>query len=205
MKRREVRLLWIRHGETEANRLRQYCGHLDEPLNDEGHRQVLSLSHTIKNLSVDHVYSSDLLRCRQTVAGLKGCWPGVAITVVPELRELSFGEWEGFTYDEIHQRSPEQLSRWIDDPTSVSPPGGETLMELDRRLSQWMTTVVEAHRGETIALVSHGGPIRWFLSHCVAGDPRGFWERGLSHGGWLLVSGDGDVWQEIEEIKGERL
>ncbi|SFS64271.1 histidine phosphatase family protein [Marininema halotolerans] len=205
MKRKGVCLLWIRHGQTEANRLGKYCGLLDEPLNEEGHRQVRDLTRVMKNHAVDHVYSSDRLRCRQTVAGLKGCWSKAEVSILPDLRELSFGEWEGLTYNEIHQKSPAPLQLWLDNPVTVSPPGGETLAALDQRLTVWLTSLVANHTGQTVAVVSHGGPIRWFLSYCLAKNPDCFWERGLTHGGWFKVTGDGMEWQEDEQkLKGER-
>ncbi|MFC4076223.1 histidine phosphatase family protein [Salinithrix halophila] len=202
-----LRLLWVRHGETEANRLKQYCGHMDLPLNDRGRCQLRKAAQRLRELDVDRICASDLQRCRETAKFMQKAWPTADLHCTDALRELSFGEWEGLTYDAIWDQNPEELIRWIDDPRRVAPPGGETLDGLEVRLNRWLENVIRRHSGETIAVVTHGGPIRWFLSHHVDKDPGSFWKRSLPPGGWIAVEKTAEGWQvrQLGEERGKRV
>lgn len=185
-------------------RLKQYCGHWDLPLNDRGRSQLRETAQRVRGLDVDRIYASDLQRCRETAELLRKAWPKADVHCTADLRELSFGEWEGLTYDVIRNINPERLCRWLDHPRQVAPPGGETLDELETRLSQWLEKVIDYHPGETIAVVTHGGPIRCFLSQYVDKDLGSFWKRPLPPGGWIAVEGTAKGWsvQKLGEKRG---
>ncbi|PTX64307.1 alpha-ribazole phosphatase [Melghirimyces profundicolus] len=194
-----MRLIWIRHGETELNREGRYCGHLDVPLNENGRRQAASVAERLAAHPIRHVYVSDLLRSRQTAEPLLTRLAEARVEPTPLLRELSFGDWEGWTYEEIRARFPTALHRWLSDPVRVPPPAGETLGQMEERLGRWLEEVLHRHRegGEWVAAVSHGGPIRWFFSRHIKGDPDAFWERRLPHGVLLSAEWNGTTWREV--------
>ncbi len=83
----------------------------------------------------------------------------------PRLRELSFGEWQGLTYQEIGERDPEALAAWNRDRVNCRPPGGESLGAMAARVRDLLDDVHRDTRDGTVALVSHGGTIRIIL--CV--------------------------------------
>ncbi len=199
-----MRLLWIRHGQTEENRLKQYIGYTNVSLNKVGMEQAKSLIQRLKKVQVDRIYSSDLLRCMETIEGFA---KQRNLSVIPDsnLREMNFGQWEGKTYEEIMAVDPEKGTVWYNDPFSVCPPNGETLLELGNRVDQLiMNIIAESKRGETVALISHGGPIRWFQGKWIEKNPFLFWEnRPPGHGEALLyrlVSGGG-VLEEIPDME----
>lgn len=195
-----MRLLWIRHGQTEENALKQYISYTNAPLNQVGMKQAQSLIQKLKKVPVDRIYSSDLLRCLETVREFA---TDRNVSVIPNsfLRELNFGQWEGKTYEEIMALNMEKGTAWYNDPFSVSPPDGETLVQLGNRVDQFVKKIItESKKGETVALISHGGPIRWFQGKWVEKNPFLFWEnRPPGHGEALLyrLVGGGFVAEEI--------
>ncbi|MDA8352568.1 MAG: histidine phosphatase family protein [Firmicutes bacterium] len=193
-----MKLIWLRHGETNPNRERRYCGHLDPPLNEKGRCQAEAAASRLAVEPVVQVVASDLLRARQTAAPLLRQLSTATMQVTPLLRELSFGEWEGWTYEEIHWRNPQALHRWLSDPVHLSPPGGETMTQLGSRLDRWLNEVLRQHAGtgSRVIAVTHGGPLRWFISRYLKQDPASFWERSIPHGGMLSVKWDRNRWRE---------
>ncbi|HET8759640.1 MAG TPA: histidine phosphatase family protein, partial [Nitrospiria bacterium] len=95
---------------------------------------------------------------------------GLDVRSLAEFREKHFGAWEGLTYDEVAQRYPEDWARWLADPPSVRPEGGETYVEMQARVLDALGGVIAAHRAEAIALVAHGGVNRAILCHALGLD-----------------------------------
>ncbi len=190
-----MKLIWIRHGETDANREKRYLGHYDVPLNPRGVEQASRLAHIMKGDWPVAVYSSDLTRCRQTAELILTDWKMNLVTL-SALRELDFGEWDNQTYQEIYSHCPEQLESWYQDPFTISPPGGETLGQLGQRVDDWIQQVLlTINQNDTVWIISHGGVIRWFMSRWLLGDASQFWQvEGISHGAGLLAEWDGKAW-----------
>jgi len=171
----QARLILVRHGESLLGRARRYAGHRDSPLSPEGRRQISSLRPRFRRLRPDLVISSDLKRCRQTASLLA---PQARVLVSHELRELDFGAWDGLTATTCRRRHPGHFDRWMRDPWSVRPPGGEKLAQLWKRVRAFVSELVEQRPDLTIAIVTHAGPIRALL----AGSPREFWSRNVPAG-----------------------
>lgn len=158
-----TRLLWVRHGATQANQQGQYCGQLDLPLSSAGRAQAQRLAAKLRDWPLDAVYTSDLQRCLETAAIICHDHPQLVIRPSAELRELSFGDWEGKTYDEIAAQAGDELRRFYDDPWSNRPPGGESATDLAARLDRFLTRLLSNHRTDEIILcVSHRGVIDVF-------------------------------------------
>lgn len=162
------RLILIRHGESALGAEHRYAGHSNTPLTSKGRLQVVRLRRRFARYRVHQIYSSDLPRCRETAEILV---PGRDIIISRRLRELDFGAWEGQTYEELMGRAPTRYSRWLRDPYSVTPPRGETLHHLAKRVRSMVGALARRHANQTLALVTHGGPIRILL--CT--DPKDFW------------------------------
>jgi alpha-ribazole phosphatase len=182
-----VRWIWIRHGETEENRNRRYLGHYDAPLTEYGRQQAFAAAERLMSEKIDYVYTSDLLRCRETAEIIAYSY-GLQPICVPQLRELDFGEWDRKTYQEIMQTHRQTAEEWYNNPYSVSPPGGESLRQLGDRVGDWLCELEKKmHPNETAALVTHGGPIRWFLAAQVKGDPSAFWSAACPGTGGIFI------------------
>lgn len=170
-----ARLLLIRHGESVLGRDRRYAGHSDTPLTPEGRRRVRRLRPRFERLRPDVILCSDLRRCRDTAALLA---PGRRVRATALLREIDFGAWDGLTAEECRRRDPARFDRWMRDPESTRPPGGESLSAMRRRVRGLVRSLVRRHPGRTLALVTHGGPIRALAS----GD---FWSLKPEPGGMI--------------------
>ena len=102
------------------------------------------------------LYSSDLPRCADLARGLAEAWQ-VELCLTPELRELSFGLWEGRHYDAIDREDHARWRAWCDDWRHVAPPGGETLTAFSARIMAWL----QRHQPDSdTLLVTHAGVIR---------------------------------------------
>lgn len=192
-----MKCLWVRHGETEMNRQSRYLGHTDVGLHENGRQQISALAEQLQSLELNpaKIYASDLQRCVQTAQLLTTRFP-CSVETTAALRELSFGEWELLTYDEIVQKNEEEVKKWHKDPLLVSPPGGESLQQLGERVDAWLQEIVEMHAGEeALVIVTHGGVIRWFQSAWLTQDKSHYWQvEGLRHGTAMLTEWDGQRW-----------
>ncbi|MBX5465090.1 MAG: histidine phosphatase family protein [Clostridia bacterium] len=161
------RLLLVRHGETLFNQSGRYQGHTDIPLSEEGRRQAEALAGRLAPLTLAAVWSSDLSRARETAERLARPH-GLEVRVDPDLREMSFGAWEGLTRAEIEERYGEDWRLYVEDATRHPPTGGETLAQLEQRsvgaLRRALRQLEEEGRRGALLLVSHGGTIKVITS-----------------------------------------
>lgn len=191
-----MRWIWVRHGETEENRFRRYLGQADPLLNSRGEEQAERLAQRLSRLQIDAVYTSDLQRCMQTAVCIAKRY-GLVPIASRALRELAFGRWEGKTYEAIMAADAELAVRWYADPFAVSPPEGEDLRTFGERIDHWLAGIMAVcDPCDTVAIVSHGGVIRWFQSRWLHGDPGRFWQtEGIAHGETMTVVWNGSRWQ----------
>jgi alpha-ribazole phosphatase/probable phosphoglycerate mutase len=154
-----TRLLLIRHAEPDEDARGRCYGRLDVGLSPRGLASAERLAANLGNAALDAVYASPRLRAVQTAAALGG-----TITIDDRLRELDFGRLEGRTYDEIAREQPELFRRWMETPTQVRFPDGESYADLRERVASAVEDVVDAGCEQTVALVSHGGVIRAALA-----------------------------------------
>src|SRR5262249_51272697 len=88
-------------------------------------------------------------------------------TVAEDLREIDFGDFEGLTYDEISVQHPDLYRVWMENPTEVPFPNGESFSDMRERVLMAFDAIRHRHHGETIALISHGGVNRILLAHAL--------------------------------------
>jgi alpha-ribazole phosphatase len=171
-----ARLLLIRHGQTDYNLNRRYCGFSNPSLNASGVAQAKSLARQLKEFDITTVYSSDLSRAMQTAEIL---FPGHQIKTTPNFREFNFGIFEGLNYAEITERYPKLYHNWLANPLNVSIPEGEKFADFRNRVDSELTSVISSNRNKTIALVTHSGTIRLILCKVLRYALERFWE--ISH------------------------
>lgn len=133
-------LVLVRHGTTKWNQERRYLGHSDLELLPEAYAELEPSVRKLAGLRFDGVYCSDLIRCRQTLLYLR---PDLADGAVydPRLRELDFGRYEGCTYEQL--QSDPAYRAWIDDPSAVTPPGGESWGAFELRVRSFLLDLEE--------------------------------------------------------------
>ena len=169
MTRPTCRLLLIRHGEVDANVEYRFLGRRDDPLNENGLTQAERLAALAAGLPLDLVVSSPKVRALTTAQAIARA-AGAELQTDERLVELNFGDWEGLTRQQIVDGDPDRLEfirRWDRDP-SIAAPGGESLAAVQGRVVAFADDMLQRHPGETLAVVSHMGPIKALL--CAALD-----------------------------------
>ena len=155
----------IRHGLTEANIKGQYVGNrTDLPLCDEGVDELRMLKDSIDYPDIQRLYTSPMLRCRQTANII---YPDMDYSVIDEFAEYDFGDFEGTTAHELEKN--ESFTLWTSGKISA-PPGGETNENFIKRLNMGLRTVVEdmmKNGAGAAAAIMHGGAIMMLLASCA--------------------------------------
>ena len=153
---RATRICFVRHGETDWNVELRMQGQIDIPLNARGEAQAVAIGRHVERGRADALYSSDLLRARQTAQPVAQAL-GLSPVFLPELRERHFGCCEGLTFSEIEARYPIDARAIVSrDPDHVSP-GGESRRQHMARVLACVARLVGRHRGQAIVIVTHGG------------------------------------------------
>lgn len=174
------RIYLVRHGETEWNASLRYQGHTDVPLSEQGRQQADLLGKRLAALEIEVFYSSDLVRAYDT-ARIISHYHNQDIKILPEFRELNFGQWEGMSINEIKGKYPEEIKQFWEMPLLTRIPGGETLDEMVKRTVTALKTIVESHSKGNIVLVSHGGVIRSIVGTVLGMDLNKYWRLRLDN------------------------
>jgi alpha-ribazole phosphatase len=158
-----TRFWLIRHGEP-AEQARGRCyGSLDIGLSETGRVQMAEVAAYLSMEPLSLIYSSPFSRAlegAQILAAAASC----PVEVIEDLREIDFGDMEGLPYDEIAARYPDLYQRWMEAPTEVRFPNGESFCEMRARVLRAFAAIEREQEGETVAIVSHGGVNRVLLA-----------------------------------------
>ena len=154
-----TRICFIRHGETDWNIELRLQGQTDLALNARGEVQAAAVGHRFLGLSADALYSSDLLRARQTALPISAVL-NLPIILLSELRERHFGRCEGMTLEEIAIRYAEDaLAFERRDPDYAPLGGGESRRQHQERILECVDRLVREHERQTLVVVTHGGAL----------------------------------------------
>lgn len=151
-------IILIRHGETDWNIEGRYQGQADPPLNSKGLLQAQQLVRELKESSPDILYTSPLLRTRQTADILASKW-SIPVIDEPRLMEIHQGDWQTRLRSEIETLYPDLFSEWETNPWNVSPPGGEHLSEVQSRVNAAIDEIAASDPHQKIGIVTHRIPI----------------------------------------------
>ena len=167
----------VRHGETQWNAERRVQGHTDVPLHDGGREQALRTGQRLADTRFGAVYSSDLIRARETaeiIVAASNTGP-YEIVFDERLREVSFGKLEGKTWTEMDGvdgvREAVQNERDLD----FAPPGGESYREMLDRLGAFAEMIKERHANDDVLVVGHGAAFRALAVRLLGLPDETFW------------------------------
>ena len=155
-------LLLVRHGRPDYPEDQIYARADDPGLTHVGQAQAKALGEWIKGEKIDAVYVSPTRRTQETAAPMATAL-GMEATVDDRLEERHFGIWEGLFFDEIRDDHPDDFVRWKTDPIGFAPEGGETVADMEKRVSAAVADICSAHKGGTVLVVCHVGTIRTAL------------------------------------------
>lgn len=196
---------FVRHGEAEGNIIRNFHGHFNSSLTENGLLQVERVTEKLKYIKFDAVYSSDLDRAYQTAlpsAKLRG----LGVTKLYGLREIYGGEWEDVPWDDLPVKYPESYDLWLNKPHLLKIPGGESMEGFQKRIIDTVTLIVNDNPDKTVLVALHGTGIKVLL--CAL---KGFPLCKLNKVAWsdntavTAVEFDGDKIKIIAENDAEHL
>lgn len=171
-----TRICMVRHGETAWNAEGRVQGQLDIPLNEVGRAQARATAEVLASHDFSAIYSSDLLRVRQT-AEPTARRLALPVTLDAALRERHYGMFESLTYVEVREKFPGHYARFRDKDPDFDFEGGESLRGFAERSMQVVNGLIERHAGEQIIVFTHGGVLEMVYRHARAtglSSPRDF-------------------------------
>lgn len=152
----------IRHAEAEGNLYRRIHGQYNSLITPRGKKQIAALEKRFVDIQIDFVYSSDLLRAKETAGAIYQSH-GLELSLSPQLREVNMGVWEDLTWGEVERFEPKQLEYFNHDPSLWNIDGCEDFYSLQKRITGAIQSIAAKHDGKTIAIFSHGSAIRTFM------------------------------------------
>jgi len=157
----QTRIILIRHGQTRANVERRYIGATESPLTPLGKRQAKSLKKRIAKEPIGKVFVSPSKRALNFSKIIFG---NRQTEVLMDLREMDFGVLEGLTHLKALKKYPQFYSKWLKNPQRFNIPKAESFSDFKARVFKALKGIIYENTGATIAIVTHGGPIRMILS-----------------------------------------
>lgn len=164
-----------RHGETEWNKLRRMQGRLDSPLTELGREQAQWLGERLKDVKIDHLYSSPAGRAIET-ATLINQFKGLPIKTSENLQEICLGSWEGKTQVEIEAYDAERYVHFWHQPECFIPSDGESFESIIQRAGEQLERISEAHIGETVLVVAHAVVLKSMIAYIERKQIQAFWQ-----------------------------
>lgn len=181
-----LKLIIVRHAESKWNPVGRYQGLLDPELSERGKKQAQALAYELSRENVVRVYTSPLERTRQTAKVIAEKL-GVPLYREDRVIEIDHGKWSGMLVDEVREKFPEEFELWIKEPHKVRFEGGESLEDVYRRVKDFLESLREKHREETVVVVSHTVPIRCMYCVLLGVDLSKFWSFGCDNASYSVV------------------
>ena len=184
-----VRLLLVRHGETDWNRQTRFQGQIDVPLNDNGRQQSQKTAEFLKDVPLDFAFSSPMLRPKETAEIILKYHPNVQLELLDGLREISHGLWEGCLEAEIEQTYPGELHRWRTVPAQIQMPEGENLQQVwERSQAAWQSILGSVeNQVKTGLVVAHDATNKALLCQILGLSPDHFWNFRQGNGAVSVI------------------
>ncbi len=183
-------IILVRHGRTaltETNKLSGSGGE-DPSLSEAGFVDAAAVAEAIAGFGVSGpfahlpaptaVIASPILRTKQTALAIAERI-GRRVELLPEIAEISFGDWDGYTVAEVRERWGEAFEHWRGS-WQESPPNGEALEVFDHRIQRGINDILANHGGETVVAVSHVMPIRGFVRFAMDAGIAAYWRPQIS-------------------------
>jgi len=201
-----TRLCIVRHGETAWNAEHRVQGQLDIPLNEIGLRQAQAVGLALGQERFDAIYSSDLVRARQTAAPIANLL-SMNLLIEQNLRERHYGIFERLTYAEVRTKYPEDYARFEARDPQYAFRTGESLQDFSVRSIAIVSKIVKENEGKSVLVFTHGGVLDKLYRH-ITGLPLsaernfGIPNAGLNRieitaVGWQIRS-----WADIAHLEG---
>ncbi len=149
-----LRIVLVRHGETDWNRARRFQGQHGPGLNERGRAQAEALAFKLREEPLKAIHSSPLARAMEMAKAINRNHQ-VSIEQSSGLMEMDLGDFEGLQVEDLAREHPDFLKHWLEDPASVRMPNGETLQEVQERAWAVVEEIARACSGGSVLLCAH--------------------------------------------------
>lgn len=160
------KILLLRHGELDTGNRKVYVGQANVPLNATGVSRAHSWGKIMQNFNIGKIISSDLKRCAET-AQIIAAKLKLTVEMDKSWREISFGQWDGRSFEEVQQEYPEMVANRHTDFLHMRPPQGENFLDLEERVVRAFETLLTQETDGNLLVVTHAGVMRTLLAHLM--------------------------------------
>jgi broad specificity phosphatase PhoE len=171
-----IRIILVRHGETEWNRLHRFQGRSDIALNSKGNNQANALSLALQNETITAIYTSPLGRALETALHVSRFHPGIPLIKESGFLEMDLGDFEGMEAQRWAAEHHEFRKAWEKSPAALAMPGGESLRDVQQRAVAALERICKAYSsGSTLLICLHNfviGSLLCFASKLSLDDFR---------------------------------
>ena len=163
-----TRMFIVRHGETDWNRTHRFQGRIDVPLNQEGKNQAHALAIALKDKPLIAIYSSPLLRAKETARLIKEFHPSIPLFEEEGLNEMDLGEFDGMEASDWSSQYQDFYKNWRSTPALLRMPGGESLREVQIRAIDVLERITKLYpSGSDLLFCSHNFVNRTILCYAL--------------------------------------
>lgn len=170
-----TRLILVRHGRTEWNRVERFRGRSDIALDEMGIQQAKATAERLSSFPVTAVYTSPLHRAL-TTANILAARFGLEPRLLPGVVDIDYGSWQGLSPEEAAVKDPLLFAMWLQTPHLVKFPNGESLSEVRERAAAAVYGLLTTHTGKTVVIVSHKVVCQIIILELLGLDNSYFWE-----------------------------
>jgi phosphoserine phosphatase len=162
-----MRLIIVRHGESEWNRIGRYQGQADAPLSALGSSQAEALGERLQRERFDAIFTSPLQRAANTAQAIAKFHPEVPFHEVPALLEIHHGDWQGLFIDDVVARYGTGLREWRQHPTRSQFPNGESFSNILKRVLDFKEQLFEEYSDRTVLVSTHDVVVKILVSDAL--------------------------------------
>lgn len=181
-----VKLILVRHALTVDNQKSRLSGHIDSSISEEGKEQIDKITNYLKDFDIDKIYTTTSSRTKDTVKKLSEL-KSIEIIEKESLKEISFGDFEGLTFDEIKDKYPKEFQDMIEKGYEYKYPNGESLIDSYNRVCIELDNIISNNDDRTILICSHGGTIRNIITYLILNSYKYHWNFKIDNGSVTIL------------------
>lgn len=181
-----VKLILVRHALTVDNQKSRLSGHIDSSISEEGKEQIDKITNYLKDFDIDKIYTTTSSRTKDTVKKLSEL-KSIEIIEKESLKEISFGDFERLTFDEIKNKYPKEFQDMIEKGYEYKYPNGESLIDSYNRVCIELDNIISNNDNRTILICSHGGTIRNIITYLISNSYKYHWNFKIDNGSVTIL------------------
>ena len=181
-----VKLILVIHALTVDNQKSRLSGHIDSSISEEGKEQIDKITNYLKDFDIDKIYTTTSSRTKDTVKKLSEL-KSIEIIEKESLKEISFGDFEGLTFDEIKDKYPKEFQDMIEKGYEYKYPNGESLIDSYNRVCIELDNIISNNDDRTILICSHGGTIRNIITYLISNSYKYHWNFKIDNGSVTIL------------------